>query len=974
MLRYRRFFATALVLTLVQVLAPAATGNLSPLAPSTGTPDWGTGTARGPVKCNAADVTPDGRVFPEPQVSATFLTFNDFRCGIHLLADLYPDEIDIEIFRKKSASGHPIYNVKVTNEHIPNTNKRHLFILNSIHGNEPAGREGAARVIEDMVDPRFMARERFIEETMDRFVVHFVFGNPDGWINGDFYGHNDAGITTTRTNNGGRDLNRNFPVQGFLRSSNGTLDQHEGQEINSLFLRHADTEHDEDDEAYRGWYLGTDNHGQGAKPVAASGLQIVGQFDYEKSERLAHFADGIEGAMAEYGVLDVLQELNMLTDGAVRPYEWGTLYDILGYSASGSGIDYYNTPGVVNGTGFATEMTASNNPYNFATHPHLLNQMWVNSVRAINYTMMRDAVNPPSVEFPVGGKAAYVFDPAVVTDADADGFGKGNENVPTQFTGDDPEVEENFKFRSYSVTRMKFFEDLNKYATDQSGQENPLDAIRVPGVIADPSLLEAYDTIVLADNDMPEGTDRDAWVAALRTFVERGGNLILTDKAALIIDELVDGIEETHITMQKSNVGHVDFPEDRSHPLNAGLRGVASQTYDVIPIGYPDNSNAAPNWRVDTAAWEAAGGTTTGTMGGQTAYGELPLGEGRIRFLGALLPQPTEDYFHPYGLQNYAVTYTGYTLLQNMLVWSAPDPEPTPTPTETTSPTPTPSETVTPTPTETTSPSPQPSETVSPEPTPDPTPSQAADSDGDGVEDESDNCPQHRNPDQMNTYGDARGDACEPGQSQGGGGGGGSNTTPSPTPTEEQSQAPPPTGSMTSSIESDAQIVRYGRTFTLAGRVSSTGDCDPGEVELSRRVYGDDRFERLAVLDVGNDGTWTYTGPAEVNSSYIAAPTAAENCTSSASSPEDVQVRAKIRAVLPTSCRGAVSGKVVPANPDTRIVLQTRTDGAWKRADSDTLNGKSRFSVRPGDCGRFRLWWKGSHLNLDAMKTFQIAD
>jgi hypothetical protein len=36
-----------------------------------------------------------------------------------------------------------------------------------------------------------------------------------------------------------------------------------------------------------------------------------------------------------------------------------------------------------------------------------------------------------------------------------------------------------------------------------------------------------------------------------------------------------------------------------------------------------------------------------------------------------LLPQPTEEFFHPYGLQNYAVTYTGYTLLQNMLAYDA---------------------------------------------------------------------------------------------------------------------------------------------------------------------------------------------------------------------------------------------------------------------------------------------------------------
>ena len=79
-------------------------------------------------------------------------------------------------------------------------------------------------------------------------------------------------------------------------------------------------------------------------------------------------------------------------------------------------------------------------------------------------------------------------------------------------------------------------------------------------------------------------------------------------------------------------------------------------------------TSSAPNWTVDSAAWEAGGGVTAGTNGeGRTVYGEKALGEGTIRFLGALLPQPTEDYYHPYGLQDYAVTYTGYTLLENML-------------------------------------------------------------------------------------------------------------------------------------------------------------------------------------------------------------------------------------------------------------------------------------------------------------------
>ena len=622
-----------------------------------------------PVKCAATDVTVDGRVFPEPRLSQTFLSLSDFECGIFLLEAQNRDLVEITTLGR-SASGHPLYDVLLTDETIPTSQKRHLFVMSSIHGNEMAGREGAPRVIEDMVDARFLAQQDWVRQTLDEFVIHFVFPNPDGWVNGDtpLSGRNDAGVNYTRANNStpdspARDLNRNFPVAGFLRAGNGTQDTPEGRAVAGLWHSLADTR-DSDHPKYDGWYLGTDNHGQGVKPVAASGLQIVGEFDFEKSERLAHFADGINGAMAEYDVLSTLEELNQATGGQVKPYEWGTLYDILGYSAAGSGIDYYNDPQRVNGTGFATEMTGANNPFsNVFTHPGLVNQMWVDSTRAINYTMFKDAINPPSFTFPVGGRAAYVFDPAVVTDTDDNGRGLGDEDVPANFTGNpDPAT-----FRPYKVTRMKFLSDLNKYA------DNKLVALRAPAIAANPAVLSQFDSLVLTENPTPEGVDRAAFAASLRSFVEGGGNLIVTDGAAPLLADLFPGkIAAEDVTLRRANVGYVDFG-DRGHHLNTNLRGVASQTYDVIPIGYPDGGGQAPNWRVAQAKWDADGGFTAGTnQASQTIYGEKPLGAGRVSFLGALLPQPTEDHFHPYGLQNYAVTYTGYTLLENMLDYRRP--------------------------------------------------------------------------------------------------------------------------------------------------------------------------------------------------------------------------------------------------------------------------------------------------------------
>jgi hypothetical protein len=626
----------------------------------------------GPVKCAEGDVTPDGRVFPEPTLTGTFLTFADLECGVELLAEQHPDLLEITTIGT-SSGGAPIYDVQVTDESVPAADKQHMLILSSIHGNEHAGREGAARVIEDLVSQR---RDLPVnQQVLDRFVVHVVFINPDGWINGDLTA-TGGGANFTRQNDGRRDLNRNFPVIGYLRPSNGTLDQPEGRALDALLARHADTEHDPDSPEYRGWALGTDNHGQGVKPVAASGLQIVGQFDYGKSERLAEFADSISEHI-EGTALTAIEALNQATGGAVQPYEWGTLYDILGYSAAGSGIDYYNTPtdlhpdvAGVGGTGFATEMTASNLPFsNIATHPGLVNQMWVDTVRAITGAMFETAVAGTEYAFPVPAGTAFVDDPVPTSSDDANGFGLGNAAIPADFTGDDAQVDPDFAFTPYSVSRTDFFDDLQEFAT------TPLSSVDAAAVAADPSLLDDVEVLVLSDEVMPvagnpTAEEEAAWVAALGSFVRGGGRLVLTDGAAPLLAELVDGIEPAHVTSVRADVGFVDFlgtdtPERAA--LNADLRGVASQTYDVIPIGYPDNADAAPNWLVDRAAWEAAGGTTAGTNAGRTIWGAVRVGEGDVVFLGALLPEPTEAHFHPYGLQSYAVTYTGYTLLANAL-------------------------------------------------------------------------------------------------------------------------------------------------------------------------------------------------------------------------------------------------------------------------------------------------------------------
>lgn len=590
-----------------------------------------------PVKCAESDSTPGDRVFPEPRESVTFMRFDELRCGLELLDRQHAQEIEITTLGTSKA-GHPIYDVLLTDE----TNrgpKRKLLIISSIHGNEVGGREGGARTLEDLVDRRFLAGQPWVAKLLDEFVVHFVWPNPDGWVAGDIAGSEGAGLMATRGNDNGRDLNRQFPVKGFISAANATLAEPEGNAVLAKLFS---------GQGKAGWYLGTDNHGQGPDTYAAAGLQIVGEFDFQKSETLARFADGITEGMKEFGVLRELEQLRATTGQDMGAYHWGTLYDMLGYSASGSLIDFYNTADETDGTGFATELTAGTE-VNYLTYPAILAQVWTDSIRAINVTMLRQAIDPRKFTFELGGRTAYVLDPAVVRHDDADGSGyarKAGENIPQ---------------RPYSATRMNFFRALSDDASE------PLSPVRVGEVLGGEKRLERFDSLVLADEAMPEGRDRAAWFAALRAWVSAGGNLVLTDAALKALPEL-GVLKPEHVTMERHYVGFADFT-DRTHPLNAGLRGVASQTYDTVPIGFAFGAqDTAPNWKLDQAAWEAAGGTTQATNGtGRTIYGELALGKGRIRVLGALLPQPTEAFYHPYGLQDHAVTYTGYTLLQNML-------------------------------------------------------------------------------------------------------------------------------------------------------------------------------------------------------------------------------------------------------------------------------------------------------------------
>ncbi len=256
---------------------------------------------------------------------------------------------------------------------------------------------------------------------------------------------------------------------------------------------------------------------------------------------------------------------------------------------------------------------------------------------------------------------------------------------------------------AYDVANTDFFADLNKYI---SGKRDKFSVVDPAKVIAGQQSLSDFDTIALADDALPgnySAAERADWFAKLRKWVEDGGNLVLTDGALKALPELTN-IAANQVSVTSSYVGQVGFTSQSATALNNDslTQDVAQQgarfntnnrrqTYEPTPLGYPIQTptngdlSTARVYSVATTAWTAAGGRHSANSGvnGRTALGELALGAGQIRIAGALLPQPAtwKDGLtppdpilrtYPFGLEPYAVTYTGYILARNLLDDSTP--------------------------------------------------------------------------------------------------------------------------------------------------------------------------------------------------------------------------------------------------------------------------------------------------------------
>ena len=596
------------------------------------------------------------RVVADALQSTAFLQYeSEYKPALTAIEALAPDIIDVTpvgdlIGRPelRSFGGREIPIVRITDEDDTGP-KRQVAISLSVHANESAGREGGIRYIEDIArwhktDPDHLlyAGDRAVKlsDVLRETEIYIGVMNVDGWAQGDL----GKPGTFARGNGRSVDLNREFPTIGWTKRSATPLSEPESQAWDALVSQMPNLT------------TAIDIHGEttSANNAFSDLMYPAGEWSPRRQaqeEQLAkNMVRTVERKFAEEGV--VLQTLFDLAadDRPMKPAEYATAYDVVGYDDAGFMGDYFVSKGAVeiDVENFLSHQVPGNVWFGPLEQAHVA-AVKGNMEAIIAESMITHEVMP-ALDL---GRVAYLRDPARVTSEDGLGFEPAAGEAPLP----------------YNASRIRYFRDLGRAVNTPEAKT----VVSLPSAGVLTRDLSQYDSIAIADTTLPQDpfgrpVDRAAYVSVLKAFAEGGGQLVLTDSAVNLLPELT-GLAPTAIKTGKTNAGHIDFGA-LDHAWEKGLTGTASQTYYEVPLGFTA-SNQAPHWGVETVAWQGAGGKTVGTVtaGGSTftGLGSLSVGEGSIAIFGAILPTQTEANPHLFGLADYGVTVAGGKVLHNIL-------------------------------------------------------------------------------------------------------------------------------------------------------------------------------------------------------------------------------------------------------------------------------------------------------------------
>lgn len=700
----------------ILLVACTAAMVLAPVLPASATPVCTDGYMGGPPAALC-----DGRIFPEAAVARAYVQYSpdpltgfaEYRHGLEYLAQQYPQWISVFTLRDvfetdeavsaafddfrsyedgDTADGMDILVVKITDHKIADAGKETLFFSLSVHGNERGGLEGGLRTAEDLaiaaegggtiVDgidnyesttgraPTF--NEYKVADVLAKEAVYLVDFNIDGWALGDTFSPNPS--IYGRGNGMGTDMNRQMPTVGRIDHSRNPLTESE-MLYGTQFMEQVAAQGIDGKMAY-----GADIHGELTSNAYMDIMYPAGEFDSVDHRRLMSIAERTKSVIDATLFEGIIDEIENATGGnsssppntiPLKPAHWATVFDTLDYTDTGFIGDYLATNLGVTGMDYEIFLnhTVPERVWNV-----FLQENHINATRGIIKTAMAYALtqstefSPDNVVVDSIGTAGYVTDPDRVTSADgagrlpgpdADAVGADGLAVPQA---------------DYDVSNQQWFVDTSLL------MPQPFVPLKAADIAADTKTLDAVDTLVLADVAAPSDADGRSYATAdyfanIAAWVNRGGNLVLTDRAVHALADL-GLVEVGAITDVEPYMPLLDTIDDFTHPLVEGLRPNASQLVESPALGYeipagPDGVMAVMSV-VDPTAWGAIGGVTVATTSSSVAVGQAPVGQGQVRIVAGALPQPTEENDHRYGLRNYALTYSGLYIMENAIRHDVP--------------------------------------------------------------------------------------------------------------------------------------------------------------------------------------------------------------------------------------------------------------------------------------------------------------
>ena len=310
-------------------------------------------------------------VFPDSERAVDFIVYEEMIAGMEHLAERHPDRLDFYDIGNSPGYQNPIsdrvdpkpvYVAELTNDIDDEESyreKEKVFYSLSLHGDERAGAEAGCRFTEALL----RGNERQIEQLLDDAVLLLAFTNPDGWV----ARHPQYEGKFQRGNAEVGDTNRQYPNVGWIDPSHypaeprGADAEDDGpgvdNDVPDEYLENvpdslAIVEHFRD---YENLNYGADFHGASVfGDDFVFGLISQAQYDHREFHELYGLNRDIDDALTEE-----LQPLPYTSN----EYDYGTIWDLLGYTDSGIQGDWLAHPKSLGGLGMTSmdfEMAHSN--------------------------------------------------------------------------------------------------------------------------------------------------------------------------------------------------------------------------------------------------------------------------------------------------------------------------------------------------------------------------------------------------------------------------------------------------------------------------------------------------------------------------------------------------------------------------------------------------------------------------------------